>query len=179
MQGLQLEEFVTKKPGLHGGQVFFSPDAGRSTAPSMVSLQILGSIHLYMSWVWDTTNQVWIHERSYCSLCDTHITGPDHLYLGKPNSYARWLWLEGLRQWKWPLCSPLLNLHKLCLHMSFFLHYLSLRVTGSVGVEIVAVCTCWPWFAAPRTSLWKNRNQGRETAGGDERKHTAHIKIQW
>lgn len=44
------DELETKKPGLHGGQVCFSPDAGSFTAPSAVSLQILGSIHLYISW---------------------------------------------------------------------------------------------------------------------------------
>lgn len=64
-QGSHLEEFVTKKPRLHGGHVFFSPDAGRSTAASRVSLQILGSIHLYMSWVCGTTRQMWKHDGGY------------------------------------------------------------------------------------------------------------------
>lgn len=50
-QGSQVEEVEVKKPGLHGGQLCFSPEAGSVTDPSKVSLQILGSFHLYMSCV--------------------------------------------------------------------------------------------------------------------------------
>lgn len=37
--------------------------------------------------------------------------------------------------------------------------YLSLRVTGGVGVEVVTVCAGGSRFADPRTSHWEKREQ--------------------
>lgn len=169
MQGSQLEEFVPKKPGLHGGQVFFSPDAGRFTAPSMVSLQILGSIHLYMSWVWDT--QQTKHENMADATTDsvTHTMSPHHLYLRKPNSYTRWLWLAGFKQWNLSLCMNSASTQHFLSILPFPLSHRDCVCRNSRCLYmVVSVCS------SLNQPLEKNKpRQGKQPTGTRENTHHA------
>lgn len=168
-----MDELVTKNPGLHGGQVCFPSDAGSFTAPSTVSLQIFGSIHLYMSWVCDTHDMnTW--KKPPVALRHPH-SQPDYSYLKRNNSCARWLLASEI--------SPCVHLRwTCCLHT----HIMSFSTVPSPRSHRECGCRSSRWLYT-QVSVCSSLNQPLEkqepsqgkTSGGEEGKHTAHVKIQW